>query len=132
MRRMITTLIFVLGLLMAPTTSFAGDISYNGTDQALMGLNGVVTAPADVVMGVVQGDDRFDLPGNFGPVEFVNDRAVGLFTGAFTLVHRLTFGLADMPLAPMPFVHVSPDPRFIVVPGAPTITVSPPGFPQSP
>lgn len=117
----------VSGLFFLATPAAASNLEFSGTDQALMGLNGVVTSPADIAVGVVAGDERGDLP----YVGFATTRVTGLFTGAFTTVYRFTFGLGDLFLAVLPVSHISPDPRFTVIPGAPAISEAPAGFPGS-
>lgn len=130
MRKLFVLFTFVLGLAFMPSPAQAEGAS--GAQQALVGLNGTVTAVADPVLGLLEADDRFDLPGNFAPVEFVTDRVVGLFTGTFTGVKRLATGVVDLPLALTPIDGLSPNPRFIVVPGAatsdPVGAMKPPGF----
>jgi hypothetical protein len=129
MRLFIATLAVLATLALAPA-AFAG---VDGEDQALLGLNGVITSPADVVVNTFMGDDRFDLPGFTSNVvtEFVYDRVVGLGTGAFMTVYRFTAGVADVGMAIFPVTNFSPDPRFIVIDGAPAATSPPAGFPGS-
>ena len=129
MRLFIATLAFVATLALAPA-AFAG---VDGEDQALLGLNGIVTSPADVVVNTVMGDDRFDLPGFTSNVvtEFVFDRVVGVGTGAFMTVYRFTTGVVDVGMALFPVTNFSPDPRFVVIDGAPAATAPPAGFPGS-
>jgi len=130
MRKFFIAFLFVLGLAFGPQAAQAEGAT--GAQQALVGLNGVATAAVDPFMGLLEADDRFDLPGNFAPVEFVTDRVVGLFTGTFTGAKRLATGVADIPLALTPVDGLSPDPRFVVVPGAatsdPVGAMRPPGF----
>ena len=130
MRLSIATLAMVATLFLAPV-AFAGGV--DGKDQALLGLNGVITSPADVVVGVFNGDDRFDLPGftSCTVTEFVADRVVGAFTGAFGSVYRLVTGAMDIPMAVFPVSNFSPDPMFVVIPGVPEAIAPPAGFPGS-
>jgi hypothetical protein len=130
---MIATLILTISFFLAPA-ALADDLAADGTDQALMGLNGIITSPADVVLGALEGDNRLDLPEliSSGATEFVVDRVVGTFTGGFTTVYRLVTGIVDIPLAVFPVTNVSPDPLFVIIPGAPAITAKPEGFPGSP
>lgn len=130
MRLFIATLAIVAALALAPA-AFAGGV--DGKDQALLGLNGAITSPADVVVNTAMGDDRFDLPGFTSNVatEFVYDRVVGVFTGSFMTVYRFTAGVVDVPMALFPVTNFSPDPRFVVIGGAPAATEAPAGFPGS-
>jgi hypothetical protein len=129
MRFLIATLAFVATLALAPAAFAAVD----GEDQALLGLNGVVTSPADVVVNTVMGDDRFDLPGFTSNcvTEFVYDRIVGIGTGSFMSVYRFVAGVADVGMALFPVQNFSPEPRFVVIDGAPAATEAPAGFPGS-
>jgi len=113
MRRFIAALTLVLSLvLLTPAASLAG-----GND-ALYGLNGVITSPADIGVGVVMGDqfNLVDIP----VVDPVTDRFIGLFTGTGIFVLRFGTGLADIFTSPMtgwvrgPY---SPDAYFEVLPG---------------
>lgn len=117
-------LVLALGLLVA-APSFANTLDFDGTDQALMGLNGVVTSVADPFVGLIDGDPRLGEPPYVAPV---TNRVVGLFTGTFTALHRGFFGAADIAMAVFPVTHLSPDPLFVVIPGAPEISEPPVGF----
>jgi hypothetical protein len=139
MRFLIATLALVATLALAPAAFAEGDgfpegvDGVDGTAQALLGLNGIVTCPADVIVGAWSGDDRFDLPGVTSNVatEFVYDRVVGIGTGAFMTVYRATTGVADMVMAMFPVRNFSPEPRFVLVDGASPATAPPAGFPGS-
>lgn len=128
--RLFTVLLATVAALTLSTAAFA---DVDGKDQALLGLNGVITSPADVVVGLFAGDDRFDLPGFTSNVvtEGIFDRVVGLGTGAFGSVYRLATGAVDLPMAMFPVTAFSPDPMFVVVDGAPAATAPPAGFPGS-
>ncbi len=129
MRLFLATLAVVATFTLAPA-AFA---SVDGEDQALLGLNGIITFAADPVVGLWDGDDRFDLPGftSTAPTEFVADRVVGLVTGSFLGLYRLVAGVGDVAMAIFPVTNFSPDPRFVVIDGAPAATAPPSGFPGS-
>lgn len=118
-----TILSVILVLVSSPV--LAKDMEYTGVDQALMGFNGVLTSPADPVMGLLMGNDMVAAPWFVAPV---TDRVVGVVTGSLGAVHRVIFGTFDMLMSPFPVTHVSPDPRFRVVPGAPLTSKAPAGF----
>lgn len=123
MRLFLSTLATVAVLTFASAAS--ADLEHDGTDQALVGLNGLVTSVADPFVGLVDGDPRLGEPAFVAPV---TNRVVGLLTGLLTAVHRATFGVADLAMAAFPVTHLSPDPVFVVVPGAPEISEPPTGF----
>lgn len=123
MRLFLSILATVAVLTFASAAS--ADLEFDGTDQALMGLNGVVTSVADPFVGLIDGDPRLGEPPYVAPV---TNRVVGLFTGTFTALHRGFFGAADIAMAVFPVTHLSPDPLFVVIPGAPEISEPPVGF----
>ncbi len=130
MRLFFVALTVLVALALAPV-AFAGGV--DGKDQALLGLNGVITSPADVVVGVWSGDDRFDLPGfmSCSVTEAVSDRVVGAFTGGFASFYRGLTGVGDVAMAMFPLTAFSPDPMFVVIDGAPAASAPPAGFPGS-
>jgi hypothetical protein len=139
MRFLIATLALVATLTLAPAAFAEGDgfpddvEGVDGTAQALLGLNGMVTSPGDVLVNTFMGDNRFDLPGFTSNVatEFVYDRVVGLGTGAFMTVYRATTGLGDVLMAVFPVRNFSPEPRFVLIDGASPAVAPPAGFPGS-
>jgi hypothetical protein len=46
-------------------------------------------------------------------------------------VYRFVTGVVDLPMALFPVQNFSPDPRFVVIDGAPAATAPPAGFPGS-
>lgn len=109
MRKLITIFITTIGLIFVSNTSLAAN--ENGVDQALLGLNGVITAPLDPVVGLIEGDDRFRTLPLLSPV--IN-RVVGLTTGSWQAVKRTSLGTADILLSVFPPTALSPKPRFAV------------------
>jgi len=125
MKFLILAITFTL-LFLFSTSAFADSrLQYNGLSQGLLGLNGVVTSIADPIMGMLEGDSRLGEPPFVAPV---TNRIVGLLSGSFCAVHRVAFGAMDMAVAIFPMTHISPDPRFIVIPGTPRISAPPAGF----
>ena len=79
----------------------------------LTGLNGVYTMPADPVMSTIEPLEEYrDLPGSV-----VTSHAFGLFQGTIMGLYRASMGVLDMVFAPLPFVTLSPEPRYVGVPG---------------
>lgn len=115
--RKLLTFVLALGLVVG----LSGPASAGFLNDAATGLNGVVTAVADPLVGLVQGDDRFAVP----VVAPVTNRLVGLLTGTLTGVNRLVRGAVDLPLAVLPVGPLSPEPRFVVVPGTTTAPTNP-------
>jgi len=112
MRRLVAMLTLVLALALVAPTANAG-----GSD-ALYGLNGMITCPADPFVGMIAGD-QFDLT-NIPVVDPVSDRFIGLFTGTGIMLLRLTTGLADIIVSPMTNAvggPYSPDAYFELLPG---------------
>lgn len=107
--------------LAASSTTWAGD--FNGVDQALIGVNGVLTSPVDPIVGLIEGHRAFAFP----VVAPVTTRLGGLAVGAVHGALRLATGALDIVLAPLPVTSVSPPPRVdLVAPDGPT--GPPPGF----
>jgi hypothetical protein len=79
----------------------------------LTGVNGVVTTPADPVMGVVNPSDEYETV----PLTPVLGRFLGMIQGTVLGVYRVSTGVLDMLFAPLPMVTLSPEPRYTVVPG---------------
>ena len=79
----------------------------------LTGVNGLITMPADIVMETVDPIEEFQgLPRGE-----VTSRPFGLIHGLVFSLYRATTGMLDMVFAPFPFVVLSPEPRYAVVPG---------------
>lgn len=83
-------------------------------NRFLMGVNGLLTCPADPALGTVQPREEFDAL----PVAVVSKRVVGLLQGTLLGAFRAGMGVFDMLLAPVtPMRMVSPQPRYMVFPG---------------
>lgn len=84
-------------------------------NRSSVGLNGILTAPADPVLFALEGQDVFDdLPGSTytGPV-------VGFFAGTLQMPYRMLMGTFDLAFSWMPFLYMqSPMPRFKLLPWA--------------
>ncbi len=107
MRQLVPTLACALALSLAAPAG----AQYWSTvaNQAGVGLNGILTAPADPVMSVVQPPKQMiDAPGG---------RFLGLFTGTLLSGYRIGMGVFDILLAPLPSLMMSPVPRFKLIPG---------------
>jgi hypothetical protein len=113
MKRLVATMVLAFALVICgPMSASAG-----GSD-ALYGLNGVITCPADPFIGMIAGDqfDLVDIP----VVDPVTDRVIGLVTGTVILPVRLLTGLADILTSPMTGLvrgPYSPDAYFELLPG---------------
>ncbi len=79
----------------------------------LTGVNGVVTTPADPVMGAVSPISEYDSV----PLAPVLGRFLGVIQGTVLGLYRVTTGVLDMVFAPLPMITLSPEPRYSVVPG---------------
>ena len=81
-------------------------------NQGLIGLSSVLSAPLDPIALTIWPPEAFDeLWG--APV---TNRLVGLCTGVLLGAHRLTMGVTDLLLAPLPMMPVSPQLRFAFSP----------------
>lgn len=79
----------------------------------LTGTNGMVTSPADIAMETVDPSDEYrELWGGK-----VISYPIGFGKGVMLFAYRLGTGVMDMVVAPFPFVTLSPEPRYEVVPG---------------
>ena len=113
MRKFVATIVLTLALVVAGPLS----VSAGGGD-ALYGLNGMITSPADPFVGMIAGD-QFNLT-DIPVVDPVTDRFIGLFTGTGIFVIRLGTGLADILTSPMTDAvkgPYSPDAYFELLPG---------------
>lgn len=84
-------------------------------NRASVGLNGLLTAPADPVMFTIEGDEVFeDL---WQPQ--VTGRFFGFFAGVFQMPYRMLTGSFDLAFSWVPYLYmVSPVPRFKLLPWA--------------
>ena len=106
--------LFLSVLTFAVLVAFTTPASAGLVEDVATGLNSVVTSVADPVMGLVDGDQVFDL----GPLNIVTDRVTGAVTGTFTGVERAVRGALDIPCALIPCGPFSLESRFTVVPGS--------------
>jgi hypothetical protein len=82
-------------------------------NRFLMGLDSVLTAPADPVMSAVKPDKEFDDL----PLSIVTKWPVGFVQGALLMGHRATSGVLDMVFSALtPMKMLSPEPRFQIFP----------------
>lgn len=123
--RLLLHLCLALGLVLAPAAKvlsqddeeeeervFPDD--YRVWNKAAVGLNQLITFPADPVMFAVEGDEVFS--GAWQPQ--VTGRVLGLLAGCLQAPYRVLTGSFDFvtfPLAPI-LPIVSPVPRFEVIP----------------
>jgi hypothetical protein len=82
-------------------------------NRYLMGVNSLVTAPADPVMSAVKPAEEFDkLPG-----ATVTKYPVGFLAGTMLSVYRFGMGTVDLLFAPLtPMKMLSPEPRYMIFP----------------
>ena len=95
-----------------------GTMSEWGKDmgnRASIGLNGILTAPADPVYFAMDGSEvfsTFPAPKFTGPV-------VGVFAGVAQMTYRVFTGVFDVTLSWVPFLYMqSPPPRIDLLPWA--------------
>ncbi|MBW2269834.1 MAG: hypothetical protein JRH16_14775 [Deltaproteobacteria bacterium] len=85
----------------------------DGANRATVGLNGILTAPADPLMFAIDGDEVFE---SLPSAEYTG-RGVGFFAGLFQMPYRLLMGSFDLAFAWMPYLYMqSPVPRFTLLP----------------
>lgn len=83
-------------------------------NRYMIGLNSLITSPADPVMDTVKPRDEFDqLPlADYGP-KYV----AGLGTGVMLSIYRASTGVFDVLWAPLtPMKVLSPEPRYMLFP----------------
>jgi hypothetical protein len=88
----------------------------NVGNRYMVGLNSLITFPADPVMDTVKPRDEFEeLPlADYGP-KYV----AGLGTGVMLSMYRAGMGVFDVLFAPLtPMKVLSPEPRYMIFPGA--------------
>jgi ABC-type uncharacterized transport system permease subunit len=108
MRRTVT----VLALL--ATLSVAGPARAGGLYNLLIGLNGMLTFPADPVMQVVHPPEALEDM----PLFPVTGRICGLVIGTIQGAYRVFAGATDVVTSPLIVVgSVSPQPRYELLPG---------------
>lgn len=93
------------GYELKPIDEWALDL----VNRTSLGVNGVLTCPADPVLFAVEGDDVFS---SFW-MPAVTGRFVGFFAGLFQMPYRAMTGAFDVAFAWAPYLRpVSPVPRF--------------------
>ena len=99
---------------LALTLCLAGTAQANSLNNLLAGLNGIVTAPAEPVMHVVEPPEALqELPGGMWTA-----RPVGFVSGTLMLVYQTVMGAVDVAFSPFWIIPpVSPEPRWEIVPG---------------
>jgi hypothetical protein len=80
-------------------------------NRFLIGLNSLITFPADPVMSAVEPAEEFDeLPG-----ATVTRYPAGFLQGSLLMAYRASMGLLDVTLAPVTQMKMlSPEPRYLV------------------
>ncbi len=82
-------------------------------NAAGIGLNGLLTFPADPFMSFLDPPDDFeDIPGHQ-----VAAPILGFGAGTALAVYRAMAGIYEILLAPIPSAMVSPEPRIELIPG---------------
>ena len=82
-------------------------------NRYLMGVNSLVTAPADPVMSTVSPPKEFEKL----PVGVATKYPAGLVAGTMLSVYRFSMGAMDVLFAPLtPMKMLSPEPRFMIFP----------------
>jgi hypothetical protein len=83
-------------------------------NRFLVGLNGLITFPADPPMATVDPLAEFEEL----PVPVVSKRVFGFFQGTLLGAYRLGMAPFDMLFAPItPMKMLSPEPRYMLFPG---------------
>ena len=91
-----------------------GEYWSNVVNRLGVGANSVATFPADPVMGTVTPLEEFDDL----PAGVVTKYPVGLVQGTLLSTYRGAMGTLDMLFAVItPFKMLSPEPRYLVIPG---------------
>jgi hypothetical protein len=91
----------------------ASPVRAAGLEGLLLGLNGILTAPADPVSHVVVPlEDFAELPAHQ-----VTGRLLGIVSGTLLATYRVVAGAFDVALTPLWVVPtLSPEPRFRILP----------------
>jgi hypothetical protein len=105
-RRVMLAVIVWIGLAALP-------VQARGIDGLLRGLNGIVTAPADLVSHVVSPPEDYDEI----PAPELSGRVLGVFSGSILGAYRALTGALDVALTPLWVIpNLSPEPRYDLVP----------------
>jgi hypothetical protein len=79
----------------------------------LIGLNGIVTFPADPVMGYAEPLEEFDEWDELPLGGLISKRMLGFLQGTLLGVYRVGMGTMDVLFSPItPMTMVSPEPRY--------------------
>ena len=82
-------------------------------NRYLMGVNSLITAPADPVMSTVSPPEEFDEL----PLAAGTKYPAGLVAGTMLSVYRIGMGAMDILFAPLtPMRMLSPEPRYMIFP----------------
>lgn len=82
-------------------------------NRASVGVNGLLTFPADPVMFAIEGDDVFESL----PAPAYTGRAVGFVAGTLQMPYRILMGTFDTVFCWVPKLYMqSPVPRFSLMP----------------
>ena len=131
MRKLALWLAFLLATSLAmPALAEGGDVfdddeeeemgafgEYASTvgNRFLIGINSLITFPADPVMSTVEPDSEFDEL----PLAVVTKWPVGFVQGSMLMFYRASTGLLDFTFAVFtPMAMLSPEPRYLLFPDA--------------
>jgi hypothetical protein len=91
-----------------------GEYGKSVGNRFLVGLNSLITFPADPVMDTVKPRDEF----NKLPLAAGTKYIAGLGTGVLLGAYRAGMGVFDVLMAPLtPMKELSPEPRWMIFPG---------------
>jgi hypothetical protein len=95
--------------------SALGEYGSDVENRFLIGLNSLITFPADPVMSTVEPAEEFDDL----PLASATKYPVGFLQGTLLMAFRASTGLLDVAFAPLtPMTMLSPEPRYMVFPNA--------------
>jgi len=98
----------VVGLLSSPASLRA-----EGFNSLLAGINGVLTAPADIVHETIEPPSLFEEL----PAAPVSTHFLGVFAGIFAAIDRIGWGVLDIALSPVWIAPtLSPEPVVEIIP----------------
>ena len=96
---------------MGPFAEYASTVG----NRFLIGINSLITFPADPVMSTVEPDSEFDEL----PLAVVSKWPVGFVQGSMLMFYRASTGLLDFTFAVFtPMAMLSPEPRYLLFPNA--------------
>jgi hypothetical protein len=111
----IVTALGLLGLVASPAAGSEAVARYRTevSNQTLIGLSSIMTAPVDPFAQAIWPPDEFaELPG-----AVVTSHLMGFGSGVLVSMLRTMLGFTDVLLAPLPMLPVSPPLRFALTPG---------------